>query len=579
MRTSVATVSLSGTLEEKVEACAAAGFDGIEVMDMDVVSSHLTPRAIGDFIRSFGLSVELFQPVRDVEGVEPAAFQRNMRRFERKAEVAAELGAPGLLLCSNVTTAIVSDDDVVAEQLHALGDVAARNGIFVAYEALAWGKHVSRYEHAWRLAAMADHPAVGTCLDSFHILSVGDDLGAIATLPSDRLFFCQIADARGLALDPLTRSRHHRLFPGQGVFDLVSFVHAVQRTGYRGLYSLEIFNDIFRQTDPRTTAVDGLRSLRYLQRSASVPAVSQIEATGIDAVSIASTFPPLVESLLELTGFTLRSRPAERESLWGQGDARIIVTETVRGAYDLPSISGLALRVPDAAAAMRAADDLLSNGEEGFAPTLVAPDGTELRFVSANGPDSRAEIDVAPLGITCVDHVSLTQTWDRFDESVLYYRAIAGLRPLSPVDVADPRGLILSQVLENETGSIRLVLTVDPSGWHPGETAVPPTHLGLQVSDIFNAANALLARGVRLLQMPDNYYEDLSARFEIRPAEIDRLRRHHILYDEDTAGGRYWQVFTRAHGDFFLELVQRDGGYQGYGASNSPVRRATQQAD
>lgn len=582
MRTSIATVSLSGRLEEKIEACAAAGFDGIEVMDMDVVSSQLSPRAIGDLIRSFGLTVELFQPIRDVEAVEPNIFSKNARRFEHKTEIAAELGAPGILLCSNVATATVSNDHLVAEQLHTLGDIAARAGIFVAYEALAWGKYVNRYEHAWRLAEMTDHHAVGTCLDSFHVLSVGDDLAAIADLPADRLFFCQIADARGLALDPLTRSRHHRLFPGQGVFDLGAFVRSVQSIGYDGPFSLEIFNDVFRQTDTRATAVDGLRSLRYLERSAATSLPRETEPSAIDAVAITSSFPPLVESLLSLSGFGRLADPAANESLWVQGDAQILVTETRSGTHDMPAISGVSLRVDDASAAMRAADHLLGNADTEFPSTdLVTPDGRRLRFVSKNRAveNHRKFSDIEPVGVTAIDHISLTQAWNLFDESVLYYRAVAGLRPLSPVDVADLRGLILSQALENQEGSVRVVLTVDPSGWRAGENIVPSTHLGLRVSDIFRAAELLMNRGVRLLQMPDNYYEDLSARFDLTATEIERLRHLRILYDEDSAGGRYWQIYTQAYGDIFLELVQRDGNYSGYGASNAPVRRAAQQAD
>lgn len=581
MRTSIATVSLSGTLEEKIAACAAAGFDGVEVMDADVVSSRRTPRAIGDFIRSFGLSVELFQPIRDVEGVDAETFGRNSGRFARKVDVAAELGAPGVLLCSNVGTATVSADEPVAEQLHALGEIASRSGLFVAYEALAWGRFVNHYEHAWHLAELADHPAVGTCLDSFHILSVGDSLDAIGELPADRLLFCQVADARGLALDPLTRSRHHRLFPGQGVFDLASFVQAVEATGYDGPYSLEIFNDVFRQVDARATAVDARRSLRYLERLASVPPANLAQPSRVHSVAITSSFPPLVESLLGLTGFTRTERSAAGGTAWLQGDAEIIVAPALVGDQELPAVGGVTFRVDDASAAARAADELLAGGSHGSAPTtLRAPDQTRVQFAALDQrPVKRADAsDVPPIGVTAIDHVSLTQPWDRFDESVLFYRAVAGLEPRSPVDVPDPRGLILSQALETRDGSVRLVLTVDPSGWGPGSSAVPATHVGLQVRDIFAASQLLTARGVGLVEMPDNYYQDLAARFALAQADIERLRGLRILYDEDGVGGRYWQLYTHAYGDFFFELVQREGGYSGYGESNAPVRRAAQQA-
>ena len=37
MRTSIATVCLSGTLAEKLHACAEAGFDGVEIFEPDLI--------------------------------------------------------------------------------------------------------------------------------------------------------------------------------------------------------------------------------------------------------------------------------------------------------------------------------------------------------------------------------------------------------------------------------------------------------------------------------------------------------------------------------------------------------------
>jgi hypothetical protein len=51
----------------------------------------------------------------------------------------------------------------------------------------------------------------------------------------------------------------------QGGFDLPGFTRAVCASGYRGPLSLEVFNDVFRQADPRRTAVDAMRSLIALE--------------------------------------------------------------------------------------------------------------------------------------------------------------------------------------------------------------------------------------------------------------------------------------------------------------------------
>src|SRR6185295_15506042 len=109
------------------------------------------------------------------------------------------------------------------------------------------------------------HPALGLCLDSFHVLSKGSDLAAIRVIPSSKIFFLQLADAPRMHMEVLQWSRHHRLFPGQGSFDLAGFVGTVLDTGYDGPLSLEVFNDVFRQADPGPAAVDAMRSLVALQ--------------------------------------------------------------------------------------------------------------------------------------------------------------------------------------------------------------------------------------------------------------------------------------------------------------------------
>ena len=57
---------------------------------------------------------------------------------------------PTLLACSHVAADSVDDLDLLAEQLHAVGRRSPRStASTVAYEALAWGRHVNRVGQAW----------------------------------------------------------------------------------------------------------------------------------------------------------------------------------------------------------------------------------------------------------------------------------------------------------------------------------------------------------------------------------------------------------------------------------------------
>ncbi len=267
MRKSIATVSVSGCLTEKLEAVARAGFDGVEIFENDLLGCPLPPERIRERAEGLGLGIDLYQPFRDFEAVAPDRLADNLRRAEHKFRVMERLGADTLLVCSNVSPGAVDDDALAAEQLRLLAERAAEHGIRIAYEALAWGRHVDTYLHAWRIVRMAGHPNLGTCLDSFHILSRGSDPGGIEAIPGDKIFFLQLADAPLLAMDVLQWSRHYRCFPGQGGFDLAGLLAHVLRTGYAGPLSLEIFNDSFRQADTGRTAVDAMRSLIALEES------------------------------------------------------------------------------------------------------------------------------------------------------------------------------------------------------------------------------------------------------------------------------------------------------------------------
>ena len=264
MKTGIATVSISGTLEEKIEAIAAAGFSGIEIFEQDFIADERSPRAVGDRIRDAGLEVMLFQPFRDFEGLPGPMRAKAFDRAERKFDLMQELGCDLVLVCSSVHPQALGGIDRAANDFAELGERAAARGLRVGYEALAWGRHINDHRDAWEVVRRADHPNVGLILDSFHTLGRGLDPEFIRRIPGDRIAFVQLADAPKIEMDLLYWSRHFRNMPGEGDLDVAAFMRAVMATGYQGVVSLEIFNDQFRAGSPRSIAIDGYRSLMNL---------------------------------------------------------------------------------------------------------------------------------------------------------------------------------------------------------------------------------------------------------------------------------------------------------------------------
>jgi 4-hydroxyphenylpyruvate dioxygenase len=274
VRHAIATVCLSGTLEQKLSAASRAGFDGVELFEPDFEESHQSPREVRELAARLDLAIDLYQPFRDFEAVPPAQLARNLDRAERTFDVMRQLGAELLLVCSNVTYDAIDDDALAAEQLQRLARRAAAHDMRIAYEALSWGRHVSEYDHAWRIVEAADHPALGLSLDSFHVLARDTPLDTIADIPGEKLVFCQLADAPALAMDLLDWSRHHRCLPGEGSLRLADFTTRVLQAGYQGPLSLEVFSDVLRRTDPGRVAGDARRSLATLEDQLRAPALT-----------------------------------------------------------------------------------------------------------------------------------------------------------------------------------------------------------------------------------------------------------------------------------------------------------------
>lgn len=631
VRTSVATVSLSGSLEDKLTAIAEAGFDGFEVFEPDFVSSALTPVELRSRATDLGLSIDLYQPFRDLDSVDHEQFLRNLVRAERKFDLMWALGCETMLVCSSPLPTAVRDDARLAEQLYELAERAYRHGLRIAYEALAWGAHVDTYRHAWRIVADADHPALGTCLDSFHILSRGDDPSGIRDIPGEKIFFLQLADAPGLSLDVLSWSRHHRNFPGQGNFDLAAFGAHVQASGYTGPWSLEVFNDVFRQAATGRTAVDAHRSLLYLQEEVARTQAAESPSRGLDlfdppprapidgVVSLRLAAGPGMEAELSTAlahiGFHLVGRHRDHDlQLWRHGALTIAVDATPGTVWtapgipaDLPTLTQIGIRSNDPEAWARRARALavpvsdveLPGADHGPGSDVVRLEVTDATSLDLRGPASAAAwlsaFDIYPRHeqrwrgqgslLTGVDHIALAVPADSWDGIMLLLRSVFGMQPHEGLDVADAMGLIHSQALTLTSGpgesTVRILLNMVP-GSVSGTADLPAPrrggigHIAFSCTDIFATAADMRANGYVPLPISGNYYEDLRARFELAPDLLDRMRADGILYDAN-GDGQFFHLFTQTIGaDLFFEVVQRVGDYQGYGETNAAVRLAAQ---
>ena len=589
MHKGIATVSLSGLLSDKLTAIADADFDGVEIFDNDLIASPLSPTGIAGRCAELGLSVDLFQPVRDVEGVRPDRFGRVLHRLRRKFEIAQQLGAPVVLACSNVARDAIDDPELRADQLRQVGELASEHGLVVAYEALAWGRHVNRIGQSWQAVQDADHPAVTLAVDTFHMLAQGDGAEALSGIPGDRIGFLQVADAPMLDMNVLEWSRHFRCFPGQGTLDVAGVVAATLDAGYAGPVSLEVFSDVVREAPPEVTARDGMRSLLFLedQLSRTLPRVAAQDVAFVEmAVPLHDS---QVKGTLEALGFRQAGVHCTKPvAWWRNGGASVVVNERETATCGRPEALGLV--APSVAAVQTRAHALdrpqlerTRGADESALPGITAPSGVHV-FVSAPPGESddwrldfRADADSAARpGWIGIDHVGITVSADRLDEEMAFYRVLLGLQPGSLQEFSQPHGRMRSRALRPESGDLRIVLNVSQVGADV-ETQTGITQVAFACEDLVSVVKDLRGAGVDLMPVPDNYYDDLDARLDLDADFLAVLRNHGLLYDTDPAGGELLHAYTCPYeGGYFFEILERRDGYDGYGATNTHVRLAAQ---
>lgn len=631
MRRSIATVSLSGTLREKLESIAAARFDGIELFENDFTHFTGSARDLGRMAQDLGLGIDLFQPFRDFEAMPEPLFRKSLDRAERKFDLMQEMGAQLMLCCSNTSPAVIDNPDLAAAQLYELAERAARRNLRVGFEALAWGRVTNLYGQAWDIVRRANHPHLGLILDSFHTLSLRDDPSAIADIPGDKIFFLQMADAPWMQLDVLHWARHHRNFPGQGQLPVVPFLQRVLEAGYSGPLSLEIFNDVFRGTPNRRIAVDAMRSLLFLEsevrklREAAVPGTSAAAPLQVELFSPPAA--PAFEgfSFLELAaqgdsatelgrwlaqmGFERVGRHRSKAvDLYRQGGVNLIVNAqpgsvaSQRFEAHGPSVCAWGLRTDSPLAAVNRATAMCSQRYDGpigpsemHVPAIVVPGGNLNYFVPAALGEMglfEADFELEPVperpavaDLQHIDHLGLGLALDQRDTWVLFSRAVLGLETGDSVNIADPFGLVRNQAVFNEARSVRLVLNVSDSqrtrtardARQQGGAAVQ--HIAFACADLVSTVRRLRERGVAFVPVSPNYYDDLPTRLDIEPALLQSLREAGILYDA-SAEGAYLHIYTeRFDGRFFFEFVQRIGGYDGQGGFNASARMVAQVDD
>lgn len=266
------TITMAGSLEAKLAAMKRAGFSQVMLMARDLVTHPGGVDAAVQAVQDSGLRPTGFQVLRDFEGLAGHLHSYKLDIAKSMLQMCSATGSKVLLACSSTSRHATQDLDTIAADLKKLAMLAVPLGIKVAYEGLSWGRTVNEFTTAWDVVCRADCPNLGIGIDSFHIFAANTALDAIEELDPEKIFLVQLSDFMWQETptfeERMTTARTFRVFPGEGVHSeqLAQLVMRLDRIGYRGDYSFEVFNDDYQQLPLDVVAERARRSAMWLHQ-------------------------------------------------------------------------------------------------------------------------------------------------------------------------------------------------------------------------------------------------------------------------------------------------------------------------
>ncbi len=415
-------------------------------------------------------------------------------------------------------------------------------------------------------------------------------------------------------MDYLSWSRHFRNMPGQGDLPLADFAEAIHRLGYRGYWSLEIFNDRFRAGSASGVAVDGFRSLQFLyDQVASRPRAptkrelpARVNVADVEFIEFAASDSESVAlgAMLTALGFVPTAQHRRKAvTRWQQGGINIVMNCEPE---DSRTASMPCTERPFARSAFASTTCRLLSIARSISPFRGSPKPLVGRDADSLGQRHRRKPPLfhrgrhadgclgaqfthpvatngrpRSLGLRRIDHIARDAVRGVLVVASLLRGAIqchedaADRNP--PTRWASCRARPSSRESRAAHHAQRLDGRANPlvAISSPLHGRRRPTHAHSRPPTSSPQSRLRRANGLERLEIPRNYYDDVESKFGLAPELVARLAQNGILYDRDGAA-EYFQFYSRAFAKrVFFEIVERRG-YQAYGAANASIRLAAQ---
>ncbi len=248
------------------------GFPGVDVMlDASMQDGVEKTRAMLERLRVRPAAIDFPVEFRKDE----AAFEAGLPKLEHAAQFAAAIGCPRMVTWIMPSSTTPKDElrSIYKKRFTESANILARSHARLGLEFLGPLQLRRMYPHEfiWRMPEMLAFakecgPNVGLLLDAWHWHHAGATTDDIVHAGKERIVHVHFDDAPNLPPEQI--KDNERLMPGEGVIDLVGFLHALRKIGYEDALSVEVFGHGLKDMTPEQGARMGFEtSLAVLKRA------------------------------------------------------------------------------------------------------------------------------------------------------------------------------------------------------------------------------------------------------------------------------------------------------------------------